>query len=171
VNNASLQHIGKISKTHGYNGSLILVSDQDLHDDMENLHEIFIIIDGLAVPFPVEELILRSNTSAQLKLEFVNNPEEASILLGCKACADVKVAEKKTDTEWEKWTGYIAHDRIYGKIGKIKGVEDYNGNVVLQIIRTTGEELLISFFPELITEIDDARKILFIASPEGYFDS
>ena len=163
-----LHPLGKISKTHGYNGTVVLVSDQPLDDDAERLKEIFVVIDGLQVPFPVEELVLLTDTSAHIQLEFVDNQNEAQELVGCQAYAASGISIQEIDTEWEQWTGFAVHDTQFGKIGVIQKIEDYNGNIVLQVMDGK-KETLISLYPELITHIDQNAKILKITAPEGYF--
>ncbi len=163
-----LQPLGKFSKTHGFSGDLVLVSDRMLDDELENLDELFVIIDGLPVPFPVEEFTLRTDSSAQIKLEFIGSSDEASELVGCEVCADVSYSEQEPGLE--QWTGFTVRDARYGEIGVIGQIEDFNGNIVLQVLQDD-RETLISLFPELVTGIDDDARILYIALPDGYFDN
>ena len=160
--------LGKISKTHGYNGTVVLISEQTLDDELENLHEIFVMIDGLPVPFPVEELELRTDTSAHLKLEFINSQNEALELTGCEVYAEVAPQEPDTEAGLEQWIGFTVIDAAYGNVGVIRQIEDYKGNIVLQIMDGT-KETLISLFPELVTHIDQKERILHIQAPDGYF--
>lgn len=165
----SLYPLGRISKTHGYNGTFVLIADQLLDDNLENLSEIFVMIDGLIVPFPVEELVLTGDTQAHVKLEFVNDQNEASGLVGCEVYTDITYHAPEIETGLEQWIGFTVHDTAYGNIGTIGQIEDYNGNIVLQVM-DGDKETLISLFPELVTKIDDDLKILYITAPEGYFD-
>ena len=166
--NQSLQLLGKISKTHGFGGKVILVSEQFLEEEIENLAEIFIMIDGLPVPFPVQEFEFKTDTSALVKLEFIDNPEKASQLTGCEVYADISYTQPDTPG-LESWTGYTVYDHHHGEVGVIQGIEDYKGNIVIQIING-GQETLISLFPELVTKIDDKGRKLYIQAPDGYFE-
>ncbi len=167
--NQSLHSLGYLSKTHGYNGTLVLVSEQSLNDDLENLSEVFIVIDGLPVPFPVMELALLTDTSAHLLLEFINNRNDALTLVGCEVYAEVACHNSSTEVGLEQWIGFAVHDVTQGNIGAIKQIEDYNGNIVLQVM-DGDKEILISLYPELVTKIDNKTKTLYIAAPDGYFD-
>ena len=160
--------LGKISKTHGYNGTVVLISEQALDDELENVPEVFLMIDGLPVPFPVEEMELRTDTSAHLKLEFIDNQNEALKLIGCEVFADVVPQEQDIEAGLEEWIGFTVHDAIHGNVGVIQQIEDYKGNIVLQIVDGK-KEILISLFPELVTQIDHTAKILHIHAPDGYF--
>ena len=163
-----LYPLGRITKTHGYNGTVVLVSDQPLDDDVEQLDEIFVVIDGLPVPFPVEDLVLLTGTSAHVQVEFVNDRDEALELVGCEVYAAIPACTQELETECELWTGFTVHDTKFGKIGVLKQIEDYNGNMVMQVM-DGDKETLISLFPEMITHIDQNEKLLLITAPEGYF--
>ena len=160
--------MGKISKTHGYNGTVVLVSDRPLDDDVERLKEIFVVIDGLQVPFPVEELVLLTDTSAHVQLEFIDSQNEAIELIGCQVYATSDLNTPEIEAGWEQWTGFAVHDTQYGEIGVIKKIEDYKGNIVMQVMNGK-KETLISLFPELIAHIDQSAKTVQITAPEGYF--
>jgi len=163
-----LNLLGKIVKTHGYNGTMVLVSDQTLDDDMERLEEIFAVIDGLPVPFPVEDLTLLTDTSAHLRLKFVGSQNEARELLGCEVFTTVALNDQEPEAEFETWMGCTVLDTRHGKVGVVKNMEDYNGNLVMQIV--DGEkETLISLYPEMITRFDHHAKNIYITAPDGYF--
>ena len=163
-----LYPLGRLTKTHGYNGTVVLVSDRPLDDDVERLDEVFVVIDGLQVPFPVEEFVLLTDTSAHVQLEFISTRDEALELIGCEVFAAIDACLQEMETECEQWTGFTVHDTKHGKIGVIQQIEDYNGNMVMQVM-DGDRETLISLFPGLVTHIDQKAKILQITAPEGYF--
>jgi len=160
--------LGRITKTHGYNGTVVLVSDQPLDDEMEQLDEIFVLIDGLQVPFPVKELVLLTNTSAHIRLEFVDNQNEAIRVVGCEVFANVAPREQEMEAGLEQWIDFAVYDAKFGKVGIIRNIEDYKGNIVMQVM-DGDKETLISLYPELVTNIDHHQKILHITAPDGYF--
>ncbi len=165
----SLHLLGKISKTHGFGGTLVLISDRPVDDAAEDLQEVFVKIDGLFVPFPVEDATIRTDTSMHLKLEFIENSDKAAELVGCEVYAEQAFDDLVSEPESEYLIGFSVHDAACGYIGVVRQMEDYNGNIVLQVMN--GEkETLISLYPELITEIDDEAKVLHITAPDGYFE-
>ena len=164
----TLYQLGKITKTHGYNGTVALVSDGPLDDESESLKEIFVVVDGLYVPFPVEDFVLLTDTLAHIKLEFVESQNEAQKLTGCEVYSITPASKQKTNQESEQWLGFTVHDANYGKVGIIRKIEDYKGNIVMHV-SDGKKETLISMYPELVTNIDEVAKILYINAPEGYF--
>ena len=167
--NQSLYKSGKISKAHGHGGALIIIFDRPLDADAEELREIFVKIDGLLVPFPVEDFEIRSDTSACVKLEFVDNSDIASELVGNEVHTETECDDFSSTAEPEYPIGFSVHDMALGNIGIIRQIENYNGNIVLQVM--DGEkEKLISLYPELIAKTDYENKILHIVIPDGYFE-
>ena len=131
---------------------------------MERIEEVYVVIDGLKVPFPVEEFVLTTDTSAHIQLEFVNNREEAMLLVDCEVYAAINPQQQEPAAGCEQWIGFTVHDSEYGKIGIIQGIEDYHGNTVMQIMNGD-KETLISLYPELVTGIDYDAKVLHITAP------
>ena len=163
-----LHPLGKIIKTHGYNGTTLLVSNRTLDDDVECIKEIFVLIDGLPVPFPVESFDLITDTSAHLKLEFIENQNEAQKLAGCEVFSEVAFRKHEQEASLETWMGFTIYDAQHGKIGVIEKIEDYRGNVVMQVMNGN-RETLISLYPEMITRIEHRAKKIWITAPDGYF--
>lgn len=162
--------LGRITKTHGYNGTVVLVSDKPFDENMEEcLDEIFIIIDGLQVPFPVKKFVLLTDTSAHIQLEFIDNRDQAILLIGCEAFTTFDICEPEQEEDSEQWIGFTVFATGYGKIGIIQKIEDYNGNIVIQVM-DGNKETLISVHPELITGADPQAGILNVTLPDGYFE-
>ena len=109
-----------------------------------------------------------TDTLAHIKLEFIDNQNEALKLTGCAAYSVIHPRKQKTNTQSEQWKGFTVVDANYGKVGVIRKIDDYKGNAVMQIIDGK-KETLISMYPELITNIDKVAKVLYITAPEGYF--
>jgi ribosomal 30S subunit maturation factor RimM len=105
-----------------------------------------------------------------VQLEFVNNRDEAIGLVGCEVFAAIANCIREMEAEWQQWNGFTVYDTKSGKIGVINQIEDYKGNMVMQVMDGK-KETLISLYPELITHIDPKARILKITAPDGYFVS
>jgi 16S rRNA processing protein RimM len=165
----SLFQLGKIIKTRHYDGQLFVVFDAQVSDDIEDLTNIFVLIDGLYVPYQIVEILLVTDTSAYLRLEFIENENNALEIVGCTLWTPQSFFKQKTKTEFDTWIGFEVFDLKRGKIGIIKKIENYKGNVVIQIINAD-KEILISFYPELLVQADIDAKVLHISALDGYFD-
>ena len=161
--------LGKIAKTHGYGGTLVVVNNAGL-GDLNPGTFLFVVIDGLHVPFRVEDFDLITNTSAHVQLGLVSCQEDAKKLVGCELFSEIapRVQEDETEANFEQWTGFTVHDTKYGKAGIVQKIENYNGNIVMQLIDGK-KETLISIYPELVISSDNVAKTLYITAPDGYF--
>ena len=167
-NGATLYPLGKIAKTHGYDGTVVLVSDKPLDEELESsLKELFVMIDGLQVPFHVEKFSLVTDTSAFVQLEFVSSQNEALKIIGCETYCNVPQREQETDAEMAYLIGFNVCDAKYGDVGVIQEIKDYKGNIVLQIFDGK-KEILVSYYPELVSYVDNDAKILHITAPDGF---
>ena len=76
-----LYKIGKIGKPHGVKGEVSFHFSDDVFDSTEAEY-LMLCIDGLMVPFFMEEYRFRSDTSALVKFEGIDSAEATYRLLG-----------------------------------------------------------------------------------------
>jgi 16S rRNA processing protein RimM len=157
---------GEILKTFGANGELIvkLVNKTPLQID---LHEpVFIIIDGLQVPFYFKIFDERANNRALIVLENIETERLASQIVGMKILLPYKKQIGKKDFNLNDFVGFEATDAQCGELGKISAFLDFPNNPCLQIIRA-GKEILIPVNADLIQAVDMKLKIINFDLPEG----
>src|SRR6056297_1380694 len=75
--------LGKVLKSHGKNGEVIINSDLELPENFTKVESIFLEIEGGLVPFFVEHIWLKSSQTAILKLEDIDSVEQANELTEC----------------------------------------------------------------------------------------
>lgn len=162
--------IGYVKKVHGLKGEIMISFEEDLDELIESLEYLFLEVEGLLVPFFIDEFIPRNSINANLKLEGVNSQEKALHLVGCKIFVESEQIESEDLFESPlKLIGYLYIDRSMGAIGEIQGIDDYNGNLVLTI-DYHGKEILIPLVEELIVSLDEQNRTLIMASPDGIFE-
>ena len=164
-----IKYAGKLQKTHGIKGDLILTSEQALEDELFNSELVFLIIDGLPVPFFVTDISERSESSAILKIEGYETPEQANKLVGCEVHVPYKKNKRKSklsanDNDFE---GYKLIDKVHGDIGIVNGIIDYKNNLVIQVFTPHNKEVLIPASESIITEINDTDRIMKVNAPDG----
>jgi 16S rRNA processing protein RimM len=163
--------IGQITKLHGIHGEVILVSENTFSNELKKTEWVFLIIDGLPVPFRILESTLRSEDTAVLKIEGYNTPEESEELIG----HDIYIEQKrrksadKAAVDVHSIKDYLVIDRIRGKVGKASEVIDYDGNLVLQVWHED-IEILIPVDESIILGVDDDKREIFIDAPDGLLD-
>ena len=162
--------IGKFNKPHGIQGELSFSFTDDVFD-RSGCPYVICEIDGIFVPFFIEEYRFRGENSALMKLEDIDTEEDARPFTN----ADVYFPKSyyiDSDTDeapGDYFIGFTVVDEMYGMLGKIIWVNDDTANVLF-VLEREGKELLIPAIDEFVTGIDEEKKILNIRIPEGLLD-
>lgn len=156
--------IGRIGKPHGHAGAVKLELLPDLETDLNINEPVFLIIEGKPVPFFMEEC----NEAAQppiLHFEDLKCIDEARKLSGFDVFAPKENVDAEMDWVADQLIGYEAYD---GKtaLGKVLAISD-SGLQQLLHFELNGTEVLVPLQDELIVDINEKKKQLFLELPEG----
>lgn len=162
-----LYKIGKIGKPHGVKGEVSFHFSDDVFDRTEAEY-LMLCIDGLMVPFFMEEYRFRSDETALVKFCDIDTQERASELTGCEVFFPRNVADDDDDNlSWAEIIGYSLIDSATSKnVGKIASVDDSTINILFELEDGT----LIPASIELITNVDKKHKEIEIELPDGILD-
>ena len=75
-------YLGKILKSVGLNGHVIILLDVDNPEQYAGLDAVFVYVGGSLVPILVDELQLRSGKQAQVKLHDIESVDQTDVLIG-----------------------------------------------------------------------------------------
>lgn len=162
-----LYKIGKIGKPHGVKGEVSFHFSDDVFDRTEAEY-LMLCIDGLMVPFFMEEYRFRSDETTLVKFCDIDTQERASELTGCEVFFPRNVADDDDDNlSWAEIIGYSLIDSATSKnVGKIASVDDSTINILFELEDGT----LIPASIELITNVDKKHKEIEIELPDGILD-
>ena len=164
--------VGKVLKTHGKEGELIISSEIDLPDNFIKEESIFIKADGLLVPFFIENAFLKSSSTAVVKLEDVDS---------------IKDAEELTSLDWhlteEQWNRlfieeksnydflktFLLIDQNDQETGIITDILEIPSNTLLQV-NYQNRSVEIPINEETLFYIDEENKIVKNFITEGLLD-
>ena len=161
--------IGKVTKTHGVSGELSCTFINDIFGD-EDAPYLVADIDGIFVPFFIEEYRFKSDVTALIKFEDIDDAESAKIILGRELYFPMKYI---TDSQPMNCGEGILGYKIYsdGKlIGTIEGVDDTTANILFSVVTESGEELLIPATDDFVEDIDDEKREITMNLPDGLLD-
>ena len=159
--------IGRIGKAHGVKGEVSFNFDDDVFDRVEAKY-LILEVDGILVPFFMEEYRFRSDSTALVKFEDIDTQERARELTNC----DVYFPRDLADDEEEvlTYSFLVGFDIIDAntdkKVGTIASIDESTLNILFELEDGT----LIPASEELITDIDKNNKTITIALPEGILD-
>ncbi len=163
-----LSLIGKLTKTHGIKGELSLqVKNEYL--EISEFPYIVCEIDGIYVPFFVEETRPKTNLTVLVKLENIDSEPKARELTGLNVFLPKNMLDDSdisSEFGWDDFIGFSVTDETQGYLGKITAVDESTINVLF-CIENNENELLIPANEDLIIEINPKEKTMLISIPDG----
>ncbi|MEA4983123.1 MAG: ribosome maturation factor RimM, partial [Paludibacter sp.] len=128
-------------------------------------------IDGILVPFSVDDYRYKTNTTGILSIEGINSEQEAKQFSGLTIYLQKQYLEAVEDAEIELdyFVGFRLIDVEKGEIGIINEVDQTTENALFVIIKDE-DELLVPVGDEYIQEIDHQQKTITVSLPEGLLD-
>ena len=167
IHEEDIYQIGKLSKTHGVKGEISFLFDDDVFDRVDADY-LILKVDGIFVPFFIEEYRFRSDANAIIKFEDIDTQERARELTGCEVYFPRELAD--TDDNSISWAAIVGFDIIEvesgNKIGRIASVDD----TTLNILFCLEDGRLIPASSDLITAIDQQARTIIMHLPTGLLD-
>jgi 16S rRNA processing protein RimM len=162
--------IGQLIKPHGINGEMSFSFTSDVFDT-QNTPFFVVEVQGIFVPFFIEEYRFKSNETALIKLQDITSDEKARQFAGQtvylpKTYLDQVEAD---EIELDYFVGFTLIDSNKGEIGIISEVDQTTENALF-VIPTTNDELLIPVGDDYIVEIDHDNKRIKVTLPEGLLE-
>ena len=159
--------IGRLGKSHGVKGDISFPFDDDVFDRVEADY-LILDIDGILVPFFIEEYRFRNDTTAIIKFEGVDSQERARELTGCDVYFPRELADSAEDgLSWSAIVGFYILEMKSGKvIGRIASIDDSTLNILFCL----EDGRFIPATDDLITAIDQQARTITMHIPEGLLE-
>lgn len=169
IRQEEVYRIGKIGKPHGVKGELTLFFDDDVFDRVDADY-LVLCIDGILVPFYMEEWRFKSGETALVKFEDIDSKEAASELVGCEVFFPKHLSDRADDElTWDELRGFSIADANRGNatVGKMVAVDDSTVNVLFEVETEDGSIVLVPANDDIIENVDAGKKIITARLPEG----
>lgn len=163
--------IGVFNKPHGIKGELSFTFTDDIFDRTD-CDYLVCLLDGIFVPFFIEEYRFKSDSTALIKFEDIDTAEQARIFTNIPVYFPKKyVTEEESDeiTSWNFFIGFTVVDKKYGDIGVIEAVDESTMNILFYITKD-GKETILPAHEEFIIDLDKKQRVLTVELPEGLID-
>ena len=159
--------IGRLGKAHGVKGEVSLLFDDDIFDHVD-CDYLILEVDGILVPFFIEEYRFRSDTVALMKFEDVDTQQRASELTGCDVYFPRSLAAD--DDVPPSLTLLVGFDLVEANggrpVGRIADIDDTTANLLFEL----EDGRLIPANDDLITDIDMKGRVISMTIPEGLLE-
>lgn len=171
INKNEIFPIGKINKPHGIHGEMSFTFTTDVFDT-ENAEFFIFEIEGIFVPFYIESYRFKTETTALLKLEDVENDERVREFTGLTIYLPIEFQEKIDEAEitMDYFVGFTLQDKTQGEIGTITAIDQTTENVLFVAENADLKEILIPANDDFILEINHAEKIIYLKIPDGLLE-
>ena len=159
-----LYEIGTLGKPHGVKGEIAFRFSDDVFDRADADY-LFVEVDGLPVPFFIEEYRFRKSSVAALKFQHIDSQERAAELTGADVYFPRALAEEEDELPTlEMLVDFDIIDAETGKtIGSIASVDKQTVNILFEL----EDGRLIPANVNLIKEIDTDNETITMTLPEG----
>ena len=170
IDQISFKEIGSTQKAHGLQGELSVSILDGMDLTLEQADWLFLEVEGLPLPFQLEEVKFRTDNLAILKLKLIKTQEEAKKFSGYSILIDKDlIVYDEEDFSMELLTGYTLIDQKLGTIGKILQVDDYNGNFVITV-NYQNQEIMVPINDDLIISFEPTTETIVLSCPPGIFE-
>ena len=157
--------IGRLGKAHGVKGEVSFQFDDDIFDRID-CDYLILEVDGILVPFFIEEYRFRSDTVALVKFEDVDTQQRAQELTG----SDVYFPRSLADDDAPSLTSLVGFDIVDAQtaapVGRIAAIDDSTANLLFEL----EDGRLIPAAEELITGIDTSHRQISLNIPQGLLE-
>jgi len=160
--------LGSLLKTSGIKGEIVLKFNNDCPEGIQKLESIFIDVDNKLVPFFIEHIRIKSNNTAVVKLEGLNDELKVFEFIGSEFYISYQHVDllQIDNEEYIDVVGYQVHDQTDKLIGEVVEFLEIPKNPLLNV-KTKKGEVLIPVKDELIIDILDDEKIIKLEVSEG----
>ena len=159
--------IGRLGKVHGIRGEVSFLFDDDVFDRVDADY-LILDIDGILVPFFIEEYRFKSDANALMKFDGIDTMERARELTGCDVYFPRELSDEDNEhISWAEIVGYKLVDAETGTtVGTIASVDDTTINTLFEL----EDGRLIPASEELIQNIDTKKHQIETKLPEGILE-
>jgi 16S rRNA processing protein RimM len=159
--------IGRLGKAHGVKGEVSFQFDDDIFDRVDADY-LVLDIDGILVPFFMEEYRFRSDTVCLVKFCNVDTQQRAQELTGCDVFFPRAMAEEGDDMpSLSMLVGYEIVNNANGRIvGQIVAIDDSTANILFEL----EDGMLIPANDDLIEVIDTEKQQIKMNLPSGLLE-
>jgi len=172
INEKEVFKIGKLIKPHGIKGEISFAFENDVFDRVDCPY-LICKINGIFVPFFIEEYRFKGSETALMTFEDIDSEEKVQRLSGLEVYFPRKYYEEtESDIEysWNFFIGFLVIESSSGKtIGTIEAIDDKTINTLF-LINDGDNDCIIPATEDFIEKVDAKKKVLYMNLPEGLLD-
>lgn len=165
--------LGSIIRKVGTDGRVLLLMDTDNPKHYIKTESVFVELHGKLVPFFVSSLRLQPSNQAHIKLDDIDLPEQADMLIGTNVFLPLDKLPVLSGTKfyYHEIIGYTVVDlNTISEVGVIRDVLENGPNDLFVVEAAGNPEILIPVSDDWIVRLNRDKKIIEMTLPEGLVD-
>ena len=172
IRKEDLVKIGKGNKCHGIKGEISFTFTDDSFDENKDCPFLIFELEGIFVPFRIENIRFTSDSTALIQLKTIDSDEKARKLSNKDVFypkQQIKQISERSSLTWNYFIGFSLFNESNHKIGEIIDVDETTINVLF-VVKQEDSECLIPAIQDFILQIDEEQQTLRMQLPEGLLD-
>ena len=167
---SDLLTVARVLKSNGTEGEILLGFRSFDSEQLNRKEPVFILFDGLPVPFFIESFTFRGSNRALVRLTGIRNLADAEELVGKDLLVDKALLPEYDDEadglDLESLAGWSLRDTSGRTVGIVTDFEDIPGNPCLYV-ETENGQAMIPLHEELLLSVDEDARVLTMEIPAG----
>ncbi len=166
-----LFHAGKIVRTFGSKGEVVISFIIDISPFIKKMEWVFILIKENPIPFFIDTLQPKNNNQYTVKFLDIESMDDCKEILDCDVYLPPSLLPKKSGKNFytHEIKGFKVIDENAGFIGTLDDIIELQHQTLLSIKGETNE-IFIPLVEAFIKGIDKKGKSIFTDIPEGLVD-
>ena len=168
-----MQQIAQVLKSNGTDGELVMSFREIAPEDINLQEPVFIVFDGLPVPFYIESFQKRGNTKALVRLTDIRSQEDVEEIAGKAVYVeDDQIPDMTLEDDgyaalvgWMVLTPAQDEDAVY-EVGEIIEFFDIPNNPCIEV-ETENGAVMIPLHEDFILGLDPENQEIIMDIPEG----
>ena len=171
VTHDSVFKIGTIGRIHGVKGEVAIHITDDIFDRVD-ADFLFLEVEGLLVPFFIDEYRFKSDTTVLMKFCDIDDADRASSLTGSDVYFPRDLVEESDgELTWNEMVGFtIIDSNTQQVVGEITHVDLTTINTLFEVKTTDGKSILIPAADELVDDVDRKARAITMHVPKGLIE-
>ena len=165
--------VAQVLKSNGTDGELVMSFRAIAPEDINLQEPVFIIFDGLPVPFFIESFTKRGNSKALVRLTGIHCQDDVDEIAGKAVYIEGSAAPELSLEEdgfaalvgWMLLTPETSTDNLY-EVGEITDFIDIPNNPCIEV-ETENGAVMIPLHEDLILSVDPEYQEIIMQIPEG----
>ena len=164
----ALTLLGKIIKVHGYQGALVIALEGDFSDEIEKMESVFVVVDGIPVPFFIENIKETGKRSVVIKFDYYDSDSKVSEFIACSVLAPFGIDLKPDSEDLPlEFIGFKILNKDNIELGTIAKVLSFPMQVLFELNTLNADQILVPYNRDWVIKIDNKKRIILLDWPDG----